>query len=835
MELLSLEPLVWLMAIAVAAIGLRFSLVDRPRWLQWLSFAFRALGLAALIFALCRPYFLSPVEDVHVVYLVDVSHSVDLSGVQNALEDVRQSIDSLESDDSWSLFAVGASVTRYESLDDLDATIRQWQQGISDDRFRGETRLADALLETRLAFPTGKARRTVLITDGQETSGDLAAAIRRLAEEQVDVQLDRIAAISAPEAGVVSITPSTPLAFEGEMVRMHVRLTANQSIRGNLRLIHNGVAVKQQDVQLVAGEPNQATFDVEMTTPGASRWSADLVPAEDLFQINNQAACTIQVRGRPRVLVLHEDVREMRSIVRALDEQGVEVDVRGKLGLPNSIDEILAFDAVVLSNLPATDMSPRQMEMLRQYVVDYGGGLVMLGSENSFGLGGYFKTPVEEVLPLVSRFEKEKEKPSLAMILVIDKSGSMQGMPIALARQAAKAAVELLSMRDLVGVVGFDGQPQLISELRSAADVDSIQDSIDSLQAGGGTYMYPAMVMARDMLESAPAKIRHMIVLSDGHTQPADHHSLAQEAADAGITVSTVALGGADKELMASIAELGNGRYYETDDPATVPQIFTKETMQATKSAIKEDLYGMVRVSDHPTISGFQEDELPFVLGYVMTEVKPTAQLLLAAETGDPLMAVGRYGLGTGMAYTSDLTERWGGEWLAWENCGKFWAQTLRGVLRKTDTDGLIVHDDVRNGTWTVIIERKSPDESPLSGLHWDAVTTDEFGGRTDIEVQEIGLGRYRAEIPLGDAKRLTLRLSDREFDKLKVLQWERSYPAEYALLRELPKPLTQVAAFVPDQVRAEITPIDKRWSASRYAYFTALIALLLGIVFRRI
>lgn len=835
MEFLTLEPLFWVVAIAIIAVGLYFSLVDRPRWLQVLAFAFRALAIAASVFALCRPYWLTTVENIHVVYLVDVSHSVDLNSVEHALGTVESSITELGPKDSWSLFGLGSTVMPFESIEDFRQMLEQWNQGISDDRFRGETRLADALLETRLAFPTGKARRMVLLTDGQGTSGDMADAVRRLAEEQVDLQLARIDSLATPEAGVVSITPSTPLAFEQEMVRMQVRLAANQPISGSLRLIHNGVAVQEQDVKLHGDQPTLVSFDVEMNAPGPSRWSAELVPDEDHFLINNQAACTVQVRGRPRLLVLHDDTRELRSWARALDEQGVEIDVRGRLGLPNSMDEILAFDAVIISNLPATDMSPRQMEMLRQYVVDYGGGLVMLGSENSFGLGGYFKTPVEEVLPLISRFEREKEKPSLAMVLVIDKSGSMQGVPIALARQAAKAAVELLSMRDMVGVIGFDGQPQMICELRSAAEAHAICDSIDSLQAGGGTYMYPAMVSARDMLEVAPAKIRHMIVLSDGHTQPADHQSLAQEASDAGITVSTVALGGADKQLLASIAELGRGRYYETDDPSTVPQIFTKETMQATKSAIKEDLYGMVRVGDHPVLSGFPEDELPFVLGYVMTEVKPTAQLLLAAETGDPLLAVARFGLGTGMAYTSDLTERWGGEWLASESCGKFWAQTLRGVLRKTDTEGLVVQSDVRDDTWSVVIDRHAPDESPLSGINWEAVTTDENGRRTPIEVQEIGLGRYRANIPLGDSKRLALRLSDREFDKLKVLQWERPYPVEYALSEKLPEPLMQVRAFAPEATREDITPISQRESVSQYAYFIALASLLLGIVCRRV
>ena len=79
----------------------------------------------------------------------------------------------------------------------------------------------------------------------------------------------------------------------------------------------------------------------------------------------------------------------------------------------------------------------------------------MLGSDNSFGLGGYHRTPVEEVLPLVSRFEKETEKPSMALALVIDKSGSMSGQPIALARQAATACSSRLEASLDEGVLTF--------------------------------------------------------------------------------------------------------------------------------------------------------------------------------------------------------------------------------------------------------------------------------------------------------------------------------------------------------------------------------------------
>ena len=516
-------------------------------------------------------------------------------------------------------------------------------------------------------------------------------------------------------------------------------------------------------------------------------------------------------------------------------KQDVVIEVRGKFGLPDSIQGLTAFDAIVLSDFPATSMTEKQMNLLNQYVKDFGGGLAMLGSENSFGLGGYHRTPVEEVLPLASRFEKEKEKPSLAMVLVMDKSGSMDGLPIALSRQAAKAAVELLGSRDQIGVVGFDGSAKIISEMRSAAETASLNSEIDSLTAGGGTNMYPAMLVGKQMLDNASAKIKHMICLSDGHTSQADHGTLAQAMADSGITVSTVALGDADRQLLANIAEIGRGRYYETNDPANVPKIFTKETMQASKSAIKEDLYGTVQTGDHRALAGFQDTELPFSLGYLMTQQKPTAQVLLVTETGDPLLAVSRFGLGTGLAFTSDMTERWGGEWLAWGDFGRFWGQVFRSIARNNDGEGISVTPQINDDRWKLAIRRSSPSGEPQSKVNWELTSLDDQGVKRTHVVDEVGLGQYAASIPLGESENLTVRLRDPESDKTKVLHYDRPYPREYMLSRKANAPLASLDSVSTETIRANLSPSSIRRSIAHWFYLAALLCLLCGNLVRRI
>ena len=836
LEFVSFRPLWWLAAATVlAAVAARYSLSDRPRLLRWMSDGLSAAAVLCLIAALCRPYLGVQSDRLHVTFLVDLSQSIDLQKAEDSLGQVDSWIGGLRPGDGWSLFAVGRGIRQFETTEELRGVLAQWRTGLADDDFRSATRLAEGLLEARAAFPAGKARRVVLLTDGQETDGDLAAALRQAREEGIDVQRHPVEGLAYPEAAVVSVAPSPREAFHGEVVRISARLASNRNMPASARLVHKGVAIQTRDVQLQPGDMNYVHFDADMITPGETLWSVELLPAEDHFPVNNQAACDISVRGRPRLLALHAKPKEMRSIVRALREQDLEIELRSEHGLPETLEGLASFDALVLADMPATSMTPRQMQMIKRYVEDLGGGLVMLGSENSFGLGGYYKTPVEDVLPLISRFEKEKQKPSLAMVLVIDKSGSMTGQPIELARQAAKSAVELLSPQDSIGVVGFDGQPQIICEMTSAASKDSVQAAIDSLQADGGTFMYPAMVAAKEMLETAHAKIRHMICLSDGQTHPADHETLAQQMADQGITVSTVALGEADRHLMARIAELGRGRYYETNDPANVPQIFTKETMQAAQSAIKEDLYGCVQINDHPLLTGIDAKALPLTLGYVMTEAKPATRLLLAVETGDPLLAVGRYGLGAGMAYTSDLTERWGDQWLAWDGCGKFWAQALRAVLRKNSVEGLRVETRRAADRWVIDIHRRGDDGLPINGINWDAALLDEDGRAEPLDLQETGLGRYRLEILARDKSRFTVRLRDADHDKTKVLHFHRPYPAEYQLWQSPPPAFAGLPPADRHSIAADLPRLIRRRPIADYFYFAAIAALLGSVLMRRV
>ena len=835
MTFTTFTPLFWLVVLLGAAWGYWSSLVDRPSGLKMASFVMRVLGVVLLALALCQPYAEEKSDEAHVVFMVDASQSVDLESAKGALKQVEAGVKALRTQDEHSVFAM-ANGLRSKTLPDFTKMLDDWAKGVADDAFRAHTRLGDSLLAARLAFPAGKAKRLIVFSDGIDTDSGADAALTQLKHEGVDVRFVPLKTLSEPEAALVALESTSPFAFHGEVLRLTARVIANQPMNARVRLLNKGVAIQERTVALKPGEDAKVWFDTEMTTPGPSVWSAEIVPERDHFPINNQAATTITVRGKPRILIIHEDEKKMRPFTRALKEQDFDVDLRGKRGLPESMEDLLAFDAVMLANFSATDMTPRQMSLLRSYVSDFGGGLVMTGSENSFGLGGYYKSPVEEVLPLVSRFEKEKEKPSLAMALVIDKSGSMSGLPLQMARQAAKSAAELLGPQDQIAVVAFDDQAQIICEMTPASQQGTIQAAIDSIADGGGTFMYTGMVAAKDMLDRTTAKVKHMICLTDGQTNDADHMGLVQQLVDGGVTVSSVGLGeGAARDILQQIAQAGKGRYYESNDPATLPQIFTKETTQASKSAVQEGVFTHIGIIAHPMITGYESEGLPLVLGYVMTEAKPASQVLLGAENGDPLLAVGRFGLGIGLAYTGDLTEVWGGEWLAWDGCGRFWAQVLRGALRKSDVEGMESRGEVWDGAWVMRIERRGEDGAPVSGIEWNAQVLDENGNTQDVMIRETGLGRYEARIPLGTRKHLSLRMHDRDHDKLDVKPYHAPYPAEYRLNSRMPASLKSLPSYEPATILAGLVPVPQLKPVGHWFAWIALGLLLVGVLLRRI
>jgi Ca-activated chloride channel family protein len=714
----------WLLLLAslpLLGLGLRRSLVAFPARQMRVSLALRIVLVLLLALALSDIQLVHPTRKPFVTFAIDRSLSVDPDSYPRTLQYIREATTRAD-DKDWVWFEFASTPGRIRTPSALErmseefkaATLEEESVVGRDKDVRGTqsaTNLQQVVEASAALCPTGRTPRLVLFTDGLETEGNVRQASDRTGVGVYPVALPP-RSTAAPQMTALN-TPETVAA--GEPFRIELVVTASQSMEATIELFRGDVRIISEARRLDAGINK---FEFSDQIEAAAEYTArvvrvsqtpsspeELAPdgAEELPR-DNIASAVVHTTGAPRVLLLEDNPERGQQLLWALEAEGIQLEIRSSSAIPNELADLQTFDVVAISNVAATDFSPLQMELLRTYVADLGGGLVMLGSEQSFGLGGYYRTPIEELLPVRSDFEKENEKPGLGLVLIIDRSGSMGGPKIALARQAARGAVELLNEQDQIGVLVFDGTTAWVSPLLPLKDKDSVMNRIASIRADGGTALYPAMTSALDALQSASARLKHVIILTDGYSTPGDFDDVTSRMAAARITVSTVGIGDADQDLLERIAQLGGGRYYFTDDPSSIPQIFARETITAGKSAINEEPFLPQLIRATPVLDGIDFDSAPFLLGYVATRAKPTSEVILATENGDPLLSWWRYGLGMTAAFTSDASGRWSAEWTAWQDFGPFWAQLFRHWMRQTGSSQQFGMTLTRRGQQTHVL-----------------------------------------------------------------------------------------------------------------------------------
>jgi len=760
---LELTRVWWLLGLAVLPALVYYfyrSLVDFARWQRVLSLWLRAAIVILLLLALAGLNLVRPTRELFVVFAVDRSQSVGGEG-NRTVDAFLEKAAPLAGSNHFAVLPFasepGSVRNGVEAVDEIKKAATSESTKAAGPRKpdaeptdakgldRKGTDLSAALEVAAAAVPPFYVPRIVLLSDGNATTGDslkTAAALRG----KVEVLTVALPGRTDPEVQLSAVSAPAQVQ-QGEPFNVEVLIDSNHDDeQGKVEIYRGDIKVADQAVKLKKGE-NRVVLKQTIELGGLTPLTARLKGYKDTLLDNNSDFGLVAVAGKPRVLLVDSDPDQAKHLTWALEEQNMQVDTRPPRGAPDSLAELQNYDLFVLSNVPATALTMRQMEVARTYVQDLGGGLLMLGGDQSFGLGGYYKTTIEEILPVRSDFEKEKEKPSLAMMLVIDKSGSMGGEKIEMAKEAARAAVELLSPSDKVGVLAFEGENFWVSEMHPCSDKGFVLDRIAQLEAGGGTVMAPAMEEAHETLRGTVAKLKHVIILTDGISSPGDFEGIAQAMAADRITVSTVAMGAdADQALLEDIARIGNGRYYMADDPAQVPQIFAKETVTASKSAINEQPFAPTIVRPTQVLNDIRLDEAPFLLGYVITRPKPTAEVILATEAGDPLLAWWRYGLGMSVAFTSDAKGRWAAEWLSWPQFGQFWAQVVRHSLRKAEAKGTVVQVDRHGRRATISLDAIEPSGKFLNRAATELTLVDPQLTTKKIEMVQVAPGRYQAE-----------------------------------------------------------------------------------------
>ncbi|MEP6170850.1 MAG: VWA domain-containing protein [Rhodopirellula bahusiensis] len=774
----------WIPAILWLVVFHLRTLSDFPPRQRFVALLIRGIVLTLLIMAICGPVMLRSTSRKMIVFAIDQSESIDEAARETADEYLKQAIEQAEKDNAEVRFLpfdstprqlqsnwadqenppadtdsepASADVAEDETEDVSADSIATGEDEVpppvpspsevdAEEAKRMGTDLAAAIQTAVASIPPSRVPRIVLMSDGNPTNGDGIAAAT---DAGVHVWTLTLPTRSEPEVQMAAVEAPTQVR-QGEPFFVEVVVSSNRDTEGHVDLYRGDIQIGDVDAPPVKIKKGENRFRFQQTLLGQRQetFAARLRDCDDTLLDNNEAEAIVYASGKPRVLLIDSDPDETDSLRWALDEQSIDVDVRPPEGIPSDLSEMQGYECLILSNVPATSMTMRQMDLIGIYVQDLGGGLIMLGGDQAFGLGGYYRTQIEEILPVRSNFEKEREKPSLAMMLVIDKSGSMGGQKIELAKDAAQAAVELLGPKDAIGVIAFDGDSYTVSELRPTSDRGAISDAISTIEASGGTNMYPAMAEAYEALIGATAKLKHVILMTDGVSSPGDFQGVAGDMSASRITLSTVALGqGSSEDLLEELAQIGGGRYYFCDDPQSVPQVFAKETVEASKSAINELPFVPQLVRPTSVLDGIELDLSPLLLGYVVTRPKPTAEFILASESGDPLLVWWRYGLGMSVAFTSDAKNRWAGEWMTWPDFGTFWAQIIRHAMRKDDNRGVFVEVERDGNRTRVVMDAVDDNGRFIDEADTRLTVIDPRLKNEKIAMRQTAPGRYEASV----------------------------------------------------------------------------------------
>ena len=565
--------------------------------------------------------------------------------------------------------------------------------------------------------------RIAVVASGAQTRGEVARVLPELVAQGTPVDVLPVGGVPAGEVLLESLS-LPPQLYQGDSFRLQGVIYSSAQVSATVRMWRDGELGGKQIIELSPGR-NRVETTLGEEEAGRYLYEYEVIAKSDAFNDNNHDDVVAEVLPKATVALITPQPSWGGVLADALMLQGILVEVRTPRSAPYTLEDLLGYDAVILANVPAIDLHSSQQELLETWVHEYGGGLLVLGGENSFGPGGYYQTPLERVSPLSSRIPEEA--PKVALLFVLDRSGSMQQRVgevsrLEIAKQAPVEAIELLHEEGLAGVVVFDSEATTLLPLQPVGERAALAQVLEPLQPGGGTSIYPALVEAYEQMRLVDAAARHIVVMTDGLSQPGDFDTILDLITGDGITVSTVAIGqGADTALLQNISRRGGGTFHATTDFRALPSILSQEALMLSGTPIEEISFTpRWQNRDAAFLQGLPET-LPPLLGHVRTSSKAEAILHLVGPEDDPILASWRYGLGRVVAFASQGAGEWTREWLSDPAYPLLWSQAVRWVLPPVAKPGLHlelerVGDEVR-----VQVQAVGEEGDPAEGLHLNA------------------------------------------------------------------------------------------------------------------
>ncbi|HYE78248.1 MAG TPA: VWA domain-containing protein, partial [bacterium] len=518
----------WLLALLALPLTLlleRGSYSALGRFQRRLATAIRLVLLAVLALALAGFQSRNPNPPLQVVYLLDRSLSITPSDFDAARTYVREAVESIPDKRAEKVQSAALIFGRSASFEhgfSKNLDLSEVQSIVADEY----TDIARALELAAATFDAGAQKRIVLLSDGRENIGSAEDTARRLRQRGITVDTVPVGTDRADEVLARKvIIPSKADQKETFVVKCVVESAVEKD--AILKLYRNNTYIGERNVHL---EPGRNVFSFDMTEPskGFYTYSFEIDAPGDPQSANNRARNFTFVEGQPRMLYLSGDPSERPDLATMLRPKQIDLEFHQTAFMPHDMRDLLTYDAVFFSDVSAETLTPGQQELIRGYVRALGKGFVMIGGDQSFGVGGWYQSTVEEVLPVTMDFKRQQHFPATALCIVIDRSGSMGEMSggytkLDLAKKAAEQSGSLLTARDYIGVIQFDSAGSWVTDrLQKASSKSRLRNQIGSISMGGGTNIYAGLRPAVDELQKSRAQVKHIILLTDGMSAPGD-------------------------------------------------------------------------------------------------------------------------------------------------------------------------------------------------------------------------------------------------------------------------------------------------------------------------
>ena len=699
----------------------------------------KALSMAAVIAALAEPRIETTETKLAIAALVDTSASATAQDLAQA----SQWVNELESARGRHELKVQPFARGLRAATAQERGVK-WQFRATAGEAGRATDLEAALRDATAALPERRVPRLVLVSDGKENRGSVTRAAWQARSLGIPIDVLPLKGRPQPALRLTQVN-LPPQAFVGERFTVEMLISSPRQAKATVQIAADGKKLGESTVQLEPGE-NTVRAVAALTEAG----SFDLtgrVGTEGLGEVQFARALTLK---RPRLLYISQDPEGTETnLLKAAELARFEVT---RSSDPNA-DRLTKYQLVALNNTDLEAMPVERKAQMEQYVKE-GGGLVVIGGEKNIYLEKKKdapEDPLERALP--AKLAPPRSPEGTCVILIMDKSSSMEGRKMDLARLAAIGVIENLRPIDLVGVLIFDNSFQWAVPIRKAEDKLFIKRLVAGVTPDGGTQIAPALSEAFRKTVPVKATFKHIVLLTDGISEEGDSISVAREAANSKITISTVGLGqDVNKAYLEKVASFSKGKSHFLVDPSGLEQILLRDVMEHTGSSAIERSVSPIISKQVEVLDGVGMETAPALKGYVKFTAKPTAETILAIDAGqtkDPLLARWQYGLGRSAVFASDAKSRWADEWVAWKGFDRFWMNLLRDLLPHAAEGEVTTQFDPASGTLAVeyhlgpgIVEPKTVPPIYVLG-------PDNF--RQTVPVVRAAAGVYRGRVPVGE------------------------------------------------------------------------------------